>query len=562
MKTKSIKRSLTIFGLFCGIMILVAVPLFAIPDASDTSANSDDFLETSSVDLSKVEIRSADQVIEFGEYGLMTVNDYIVYANNGSDAVSHIYYTVNNELADELRYIGAQTESGGSLSVQTSATRLNGHKTYIIYLNNALMPAQTVNIKIKSVFADILTISGSFSTQVCSYKLSAVPFAPYKIIHARSTIYAPSGASLGEFNPEGDTVGSTGMRYERSNQDPFAIANITGSYTYNENPVLRFTSLKREIHVNSWGFIRVVEKHSIKNTGNLSVSQYQWTVPKDAMNISANDFIGDITGLQMNNAVNSDGKTKNVTMDLTNNRSPMTAGTLTGYIVQYTLPIDVYFSKDFSTAALKINIHLLTCDFLIESEITEIYLFAGKSIVTSTIEPDLIDFGDNSLILRYSNEDLVGLESQPLYIEYKESGFQLIYSPLIYSLIILAVLSAYVIIRNNAKGKEETTAFREDVIPKEEIREFVTLYEEINAIRIDMKQLDNDLARRKMKKREYTKSRKMLDNKLKDTKEEIQSFKKFLMNKGGRFADIIQKLDLYEAQMIANEDGIKLDDER
>ena len=68
--------------------------------------------------------------------------------------------------------------------------------------------------------------------------------------------------------------------------------------------------------------------------------------------------------------------------------------------------------------------------------------------------------------------------------------------------------------------------------------------------------------KKKIAKKAYSKQIKVLEAKLKTTQEEIKPFKKIILEARGPIAEIVKRLDLREAELISNQDGIKLYDER
>jgi hypothetical protein len=227
------------------------------------------------------------------------------------------------------------------------------------------------------------------------------------------------------------------------------------------------------------------------------------------------------------------------------------------------LPLDSYFSRSYSTSSLKMDLNLMNQAVLIKDQYTYLHLYAGKSIQTTTLPPDSISYEENSMILFFHHSNVIYLTDYYLFLEYKESDFQLIARALLFSAILFLSFSLYALIRTRRKSRsEDEEAVREEIIPEAEMREFISNYEEITAIRIDIKQLESDLSRKKIPKKSYTKQIKVLESKLKTTQDEIKPFKKSIINAGGPIAEIVKRLDLHEAELISNQDSIKLYDER
>ncbi|MBD3353761.1 MAG: hypothetical protein GF364_19920, partial [Candidatus Lokiarchaeota archaeon] len=547
----------------CSIICFVFLSIYFSIDLS--AADSDMSIqdpESSSLDFSNIYISEGVRNVYLGEMGLTRINDVVTIYNNGSEPLDYFYYTIENAYLSNMKYIGCKTDKRSSLVVQDSINKINGLEAYIIYLDDPLLPKSTKKVTITTVYIDIIITSGSRTTQLCDFEIGMIPTIPYKILSLDVKINIPSGATVGTFNPEGTAQGTTQIIYDFSDLSSFTSETLTGQYTYNTNPILEYLSIIRKVDVNTWDDINIQEEYVINNTGNIPVTTLKWQVPIDAENVTARDDIGTITGVTLVDQPNADGNTRNVTLDLTSNRSPMNGKSALNFIVEYHLPLENYYSWALKGAILKLNLMMFKTKALIRYQETNVFLYAGDKIKVVTLTPDEISYQSNSLVLTYEDHDLVGLEAKYLYLEYKRDAFQFYYRPVIFIFLILTLLSSYVALRRKMGRSTEFIEIREDIVPESEIREFVTLYEEINAIRIDLQKLREQVARKKIHKKEYQKSRRMLLSKLKNAQDEITSFKKYLIDAGGRFSEIVKKLDLHEAELLANQDGIKLHEER
>lgn len=559
------RHHLLIESLSISLAILITlVGLMGVSHIGYPSSNNESPLpDPSSLTFSYLNVEYSTRDIEFGIYGITTIRDTLRLINNASSPISYLYYCIEQTYFDKMNYIDAKTGGGSSLAIQESLNSLNGQKTYIIYLNTPIVPGETATVVVTSAFSNILVLGGSYTTQLCDFVINIIPHIPYEIVSLRVNIIAPDGASLSVFNPEGTTQGSTSKYYDRTNLAPFTVETVSGEYTYSTNTVIEMVSLNRIIEVNPWGFIKITEQHFINNTGNLQVNSYSWTVPKDTLNITAKDNIGYISGISLTSTVNKDQKTKNVTMNLVSNRSPLSPKTGHIYTVEYFLPLENYYFKTIHNSGLRIDINLLMADFLIKSQITQVYLYAGSKIISSSLNINGIGYDQDSLVLTFIDSNVNKLESKILYIEYQEDGFLLIFRPFIISLILFGVLLFYVTYRNKTKKEsDEEAVILKEKVPVNEIREFISLYEEINAIRIDIQKLDEDVVKKKIARKQYYKNRKVLEDKLKESQDEIKDFKKSLLNAGGKIAQFIQTLDVKEAELIANDDSIKAHEEK
>ncbi|MHA1898628.1 MAG: hypothetical protein ACTSU2_14650 [Promethearchaeota archaeon] len=513
--------------------------------------------------FSGIIVTNAKRSVELGMYGIVSVEDDIRVLNNGSTPVEELYYSIPNKYEGYVEYFGANTESGSTLLVQEKLNRINGHKTYIIYLNEPILPLETLKLKIITQFFNIFETSGSAQSQIIELNFSVYPYVPYPIQVIDTGIRVPDGATLNDFNPESDNITQAAKYYHRTDVPAYSLQDIQIKYTYNTNPTIVFEKVDRKIYVNSWGYIKVVEDHIMHNLGQIPVSSYDFKLLADIQNISAYDRIGGISGATINEFPNSDGKTRNVTMNLIDNRSKLTGNSTVSYTLEYNIPIANFYGQSLRKSSFIVNLNYLKSDMMIISQSVEIYLYGAMRIDYVSIAPDYIGYAENSLVLTYTEQNITSYEDAYLYIEYKTDPIQLSFRGIVFSLIIIGFLSYYVV----QKNKEEKTSLRAEVLrenefPEKEVREFISLYEELNAIRIDLMQLDANLDKKKIAKKAYSRQRKLLESKIKELNEEIKGFKRTILEKGGRIAELVQRLDVKETELLANEDSIKLHKER
>lgn len=565
MNTRKITRKLaTIFIVFIFISAYINIVYSYELQPNVQTNNIPKTASTINEDYNTIIILNSSRTIDVGKYGVINATDSLTFYNNGTNPIGYAYYCINSNFEQKLLYISAQSGFGPSLSIQLSNYRIMDNLTYMIFFNQPLLPGSSINVSVNAVYANLITISGSYTSETNVFTLNLVPFSPYTIVSDLTSIIIPKGTTSNQYSPQSSSVSGTVKSYTRSNINGFTNENITVSYTDTKYSILVMKSLTREIDVNPWGYIKVTEQQVIQNIGLITVTDYNYTITGDVKNITVTDPIGTLSGVDVDNVTNPDGLTRNVTMDLTSNRSPLRPNSTASFTVAYILPINNYLKSGLESSGFKINLYnLFQAHMLIMYEKNVIYLYAGNKITSNSIDPNSINFGKNSLILTYTDSNVVPMAAKYLYVVYTMNYFQIFWRGILFSLITMALLSAYVVFRKRSrKGKEVEEEFIESIVPEKEIREFITLYEEMNAVRIDIRQLDESLSKKKIAKKLYAKQKKTLESKLKETQEEIKPFKKTLLNTGGRFTEIVQKLDLKEAEFLSNEDSIKLHDDR
>ena len=99
---------------------------------------------------------------------------------------------------------------------------------------------------------------------------------------------------------------------------------------------------------------------------------------------------------------------------------------------------------------------------------------------------------------------------------------------------------------------------KREFIPLSEIREFCALYEEKNALILEIRQTEEDAKRKKIAKKNLKNILNKNTAKIDEIQEELIPFKKILLEPGRVFESIIKRLDLLEAERFSIKDSLNL----
>jgi hypothetical protein len=125
-------------------------------------------------------------------------------------------------------------------------------------------------------------------------------------------------------------------------------------------------------------------------------------------------------------------------------------------------------------------------------------------------------------------------------------------------LIIASLSSIYVLIIKIKGGEDESTLFKKEFIPVNEVREFCSLYEEMNALILEIRKTEDDAKRKKVVKKQYKNIKSKNSSKIEQIKQEIIPFKQTLIKTNETFDNIIKKLDVLDAERVSVNDSLNL----
>jgi hypothetical protein len=114
------------------------------------------------------------------------------------------------------------------------------------------------------------------------------------------------------------------------------------------------------------------------------------------------------------------------------------------------------------------------------------------------------------------------------------------------------------LIEKNKKVEGEVLTFKKDFLPINEIREYCSLYEEKNALILEIRKAEEEAKRKKLAKKSYNNILSKNSIKIEEIKGALLPFKDILAETNETFNNIIKKLDILDAERVSVDDSINL----
>ena len=552
---------------YVGYSILFSLVLFPIffngsvsLGESPQSPISSTTLEGSSFD--NVYITQLDRSITIQNNGYIVIEDKFQFLNNRSSSEANVYVGFSDDDINFLLFYEAYDENFGPLTSKLLDGKISGSYILEITLNQPLLPFSSLTVNLKSVFNINFTYHEPGSTW-WGLDCDIFPITPYEIKTYTTSIYTPGGStevSIDPYIPFEYTTSTTGADnfFEGTDVSPFETK--TRNFLYKNYIIsnLHMLQLDRTIRINPWGYILVTEDHVIKNYASTSAPTLEFEVPNDALNFSMSDSIGEIAGIKEDPVLNEYGR-KSIIVSLLVNRVDLQYDATMVYQIKYNLPYDVYMTNNLGTKNLRIDLYPTHMNYIIESQKIKIEILGASSVDRVNFPETQLIKSSSGIIFERMSTQITPYHSLLLDITYSTKFVSLFDRATIFSLLFIIMFGLYVVMRSKRKEYEDSEeSYIEESVPIRELTQFVTLIEEKNAILLDIEKADNDLRRKRIQKKVYSKTVKNYQNKLKELIEESIPFKRILIESGGQVQSIIQKLDFLEAEKISVKDSVML----
>jgi hypothetical protein len=552
-----------VFLTLSGIILLSFTLSLAIPNTDMDSAlmaSNDTQPNEATISTDNIVIQRIARTYQVGAYGLVQVTDQYTILNNQSSPLMNFRFCVSDEESAALSFYSAENRGKGSLAINSLSEKLNGYKTFQVNFLTPVLPFRTENITITLILNDLI-MRYNPNTNGYLIDIDVIPILPYKVSSYYTAISLPTGATQVSYDGESSTdpVKEFGSN---STLETYTRLPTRCTFVNSGTPILKLNSVDRTIEINSLGYIRIRETHELQNYGQPDVKSFTIRVPKDAFNVTAKDALLDISDVTKMSTANLDGKTSNVTFTFfgtaSSNRALLGFGQIFRYTLSYNLPFDDFYTQSISKNDIIIDSYTTKTDFIILNQTINIKLIGAWNINRININYDKKISNDDGITLVLKDNNITPGHNLFVDISYSINFFKLYSRAIIYTFIALAFFGLYVYRKAIVKPDEEGEVAYEKAIPIRELRQFVTLYEERNAIQLDIEKADEDLIRRKIQKKAYNKTVKTLQDKVKQIDEEIRPFKLELLESIDKITKVIQQLDYSEAERISVKDSITL----
>lgn len=506
-------------------------------------------------------VSSLSRTMKITPYGLAEVEDSYVFKNNATESIGSVKFGLTDYEMERLVYYYAENPQFGGMAIHALSEKLNNYNMFEIIFNQPLLANKTIDVNVQLVFKDLITLTDE-TTGDYLFQGYVIPISPYVIYGYTSEIKLPDASTLVNFSPAGAAADANPHTYSFSSHVPiFSALPANATYRNQAVTIMKLDKVNRDIRVNPLGYVTIVEENWLRNYGPVAQTSFVFEVPADTETIHASDDLGEIFGLSLAEALNPNGM-KNVTFSLSVNRAPIIYKSVLYYKLEYTIPFESIITKNLQTNNFVIDLYTTKAPFIATEETIELEIMNAFSISFNSVEFDEEYATATTMNYKITNTMVTQYERQTISVNYLVNPFTLISRPLIFAIIFAAFMAVYVVLRTRQKANAPEEEEQVGSLPIREIREFVKLYEEKNAIALDTEKAEEDLSRRKIQKKAYNQTLKSFNDKVRELNNDIKPFKEILMTSDSKVQNILQQLDYLEAEKVSVRDSITLLEDR
>lgn len=351
-----------------------------------------------------------------------------------------------------------------------------------------------------------------------------------------------------------------GLTYSKSNLPAFAYepANVTFKFTGYDMQLLTVEKMRREIKIGGLGEIEVSDSYYVTNHSPEEMTFAYVVLPPNASDVTLEDEFG------------RKAKTSPVLANLEINLYravfvlPLKSGRSTMFNVKYTLPKTCYIKQNGSEGlefALPVFKNL---NCYIEQASLTIVLPEGAKTLSCKGDSPAFDFD----IAREGFQEKLTANMQKVFfldaftvkLVYQYNPLWLAFRPTLWAWVLAVFICAIAVVVKRPKVPAPAPAVVPAVAAKfspEDVRAFVSSYEEKQKIVLEMEALEAGLRRGRIPRRRYKVQKRTLETRLETLSRGLEDLKQKLLAAGGRHADLMHQFEAAEAEVNAAEENMR-----
>ena len=525
------KKRLT-FSLIFPLLLLLVTMLIA------TSVKAEKTISSSSNMVVGVERK-----IDIIKNGYIMINDTFLFSASNESLVN---FTLNDFLvgfpvnySSNMIYYSAH-DNEGNLPI-TKETRDESFQWLKISFPRPinLDNVGAYNFTVTYVFSDLIKRKSNLR-DLFHASFPLYPSLIYDAAYCNVTVTLPSIVKVSQDNfPQDIFVNKTeNFRVLNNFTSPLtAYANLSSWVEFSSSsfPLFKILELKRDLSIDGLGRISVTDIYEMVI---VNVNKITFILPSNATNISVYDAYEKYPRYRV--TATERNFTTMVEVTLGEKMENPEKGRIA---ITYTLPFHKYiFRSNWQSYMLKISLTKPN-EWIIGRIIVTITLPEGANFVQEKqgeLEIEKIGFFQEKATLRYYNVTKfqnLGI----LSVSYQYMSLWAAFRPTILAGVLMGFVSL-IFFFTRAAGKRAEIVAPAPISP-ETIRKFVESYEEKMRILFDIDYLEQQLRRRKISRRQYRFQRKTLDGRLLRVQRTISDLQRELEAAGGRYVDMIRRLE-------------------
>jgi len=497
--------------------------------------------------------KSVEREVTITQYGLVVIKDN--YTIEAKKAINGSEIAFLNEDSNKIFHLSAYDANRTALAMGNRTTE--GHFIYqpLIY-TKSVESSESYSFTVVTALANSIKpdkLGSTTTTQYLQATFRLYPLSPYFTEKATVNVKFFDGINVPgtlEFNPMPDEITGGKLIYSKQDIKGLALSELFFVRYQSNSPLLKFITAQRELEIDPWGYIYVREAQTLKNVGlnQTNVKGIKISLPPGADQIRAHDSVGNLS-ISTVESVDLE-KPVNITLNLRYRVGG--GGEEYSFWLNYRVGLENYTQIENGRYVLKTWSYSAS-DIPVDSFKLTVILPQGSSFKTArpyNINSTYQTNGKTAYVLQASGQN-AAIAFGYIYVEYTFPEI-FMYSRGLFLSLVVGIIGLLYVVSSRFIRPFLLPSTRPEVLPAPAIpivKTFCSLYDEKTALQLELRQLANDLKRKKIKKFDYAKRKKLYEDKLAEITQKLLNSKREMIKLGGRYAESINKIEIKETEI-------------
>lgn len=519
-------------------------------------------------------ISQVDHSIEIMYSGNVVVLDTIHISGTVTDGFTiGIPYAFSTGILKVIAY-----DSNHVFEVDSGGIQLGNHTGfYAVQVNfNGYAPSEFTVAFILSNGVVIDQGSGNFIVAFPAY-----PSLTQTVGTCNVQLTAPSTPSQVSIGKEDGNVTATTYKTNNLEAYTYSVAEANVKVTTGTIESSKITNLDREINIDTMGNVNAVDTYHIISNATTTLGAYVLSLPQAATNIDVRDSFG--SSLTTSTESSSNMLLVNATF-----QSSISSGQITIITVRYNLPGATLQGSEYVLSDFQL---FANYKYIVEHATMRFNLPEGATINT----PDVGKLDSSSTLTRSTYKDTLIIaanyisfvdflapQANNIQLSYQYSPVWVSFGATFWAALVAALCCVGAVVYRQRKPKEEvhqtrtakttphkTTAPTTPIevvkgshITADNIRDFIDTYEDKKQLNAELRAMDIKAQKGKIPRRQYKVQRATVENRIESLNRSIERSKATFRGTTGTYQDLMNQLDVAEADLTDAEETIRTLEER
>ena len=496
------------------------------------------FAKTTAAGAEEAYSLGIERSITISEYALVTVDDKFNFKNNGNEPVSSLTVGFPREFADLLKHVSVKDSDGVGLRVDRDVDPSSPIYWLRLTFSKEVKPSEEYRFNSKMLFSGLV----SFYDPGFTFK-----FAPHPTLQSRAefsnvTIVLPADAQVtvppnSTFIPEKVEGKPTVFNSSRPLK-AFTDAIFSFNYTSTTQRMIRCEWAERQITFDPFKGISVADTYHVKNLANDAYS-IRVLLPRNSTQIMLYDLLGPVWKEETASANET---------TVSPRYGKIKKGEVFTFTLRYNIEQKKYVKQMEWWGLYNFTMDLaLHSGWIVEKFNVVITMQTGASLEWESQEPNAtLKPSAFRTATVYNFTDLLPEENASVAIRYRYQSFWAAYEPLQWVFTLEIIVVALAVTFKLRKQPAPSVP-----IPVERIREFVELYDEKSALKLEVERMEEDMARGAITKHDYRHRRRNIDLRIDEINKALATVKTELRSIQARYDDMLRRIEKAEAEVDA-----------